>query len=205
MGSLPAQTPYNQNLGTTGEKQEQRINGAALIGNLTWNLFFPLQEVDCRNIHKWFLATAKFSSAVSFLCYFYFSPIYTHMSLGLTSRRSASWNLSLIVRKVFLWLVVIVFTAATTSAVGLFLLFFNPFQCVMFLSIDSNDFAVIVSFQMCESRALAHTSKTCWGHSSNPNPPALNHVPFAPSLIDQSFLLHTGGPNTSSPLSTNLK
>lgn len=105
---------------------------------------FPLQEADCRN--TLFLATAKTFSTASFLCYLYFSHTYTHMSLGLTSRHSATWNLSLIERKVFLWLVIIVFIAATTSAVELLLLFFNPFQCVMFLSIDPKDFAVIVCF-----------------------------------------------------------
>lgn len=40
VGSFPAQTPYNQYVGTTGEEQGRRINGAALTGNLTWNLFF---------------------------------------------------------------------------------------------------------------------------------------------------------------------
>lgn len=167
--------------------------------------FFPLQEVDCRNTHKLFLATAKSSSTASFLCYFYFSRTYTQMSLGLTSRHSASWNLSLTVRKLFLWLVVIVFTAATTFAVGPLLLFFNPFQCVMFLSIDPNNFAVIVCFQTCESRVLAYTNETCWGHPRNLNPPALNYVSFAPSLIDQSFPLHTGHSNMSSLFCTNLK
>lgn len=66
------------------------------------------------------------------------------MSLGLTPRRSASWNLSLIVRKVCLWLVIIVFTAATTSAVGLLLLLFDHFRCKMFLSSDPYDFAITV-------------------------------------------------------------
>lgn len=35
VGSFPAQTPYNQNVGTTGEEQGQRINGVAPIENLT--------------------------------------------------------------------------------------------------------------------------------------------------------------------------
>lgn len=166
MGFFPVPAPYNQNVGTTGEEHGQRINRAALTGNLTWNLFLPLQEVDCRNTHKWFLTTVKTSSTASFLCCFYFS--HTHMSLGLTSRHSASWNLSLIVRKVCLWLVIIVFTAATTSAVGLLLLLFDHFQCKMFLCNDPNDFAVSVWFQTYESRVLAHTSETWWGHLVTP-------------------------------------
>lgn len=94
-------------------------------------------------------AIRKTSSTASFLFYFYFSHTYSQ-TLGLTSRHSASWNLSLIVRAVFLLLVVPVFTAAATSALGLLLLFFNPFQRAKFLSTDPGDFAAIVCFQTCE-------------------------------------------------------
>jgi len=153
MDSFLTQIPDNQSIGTTSQEQGQRINGAALTGNLTQNLHFPLQEVDCRNTRKLILAAVKTRSTSPFLCYFYFSHTCTHLSLGLTSRHSASWNLSLIVRKVFLWLVIIVFTAASISAVWLLLLFFNPFWYMMFLSIDPNDFAITNCLQTCESKS----------------------------------------------------
>lgn len=143
----------NQSAGTTSQEQRQRINGATLIGNLTQKLHFPLQEVNCRNTCKLILAAVKTLSTAPFLCYSYFSHTCIHLSLGLTSRHSASWNLSLIVRKIFLWLVIIVFTAANISVVGLLLLFFNLFWYMMFLSIDSDDFATTICFQTCESKS----------------------------------------------------